>query len=65
MNIICPNCPHCQKDSTVEVDFNSYLMWRNGTLIQTAFPNMSIGEREMLITGIHPECWDIMFPDEE
>jgi hypothetical protein len=25
---------------------------------------MSAGEREVLISGIHPACWDKMFPGE-
>jgi hypothetical protein len=36
-----------------------------GQLAQNAFPHMSDGEREMLITGTHPECWEKLFPPEE
>ena len=39
--------------------------WRGGENIQEVFPNMSAGEREVLITGTHPACWDKLFPEEE
>lgn len=29
--------------------------------IQDIFPNLSIEERELLKTGIHPECYEAMF----
>lgn len=65
MIIQCPTCPRCHISSTVEVDEAQYIKWRNGMLIQYAFPNMSMGKREMLMTGIHPECWDKIFPPED
>jgi hypothetical protein len=39
--------------------------WREGELIQDVFPDMSVNDREMLITGTHPACWDKLFPGEE
>lgn len=38
--------------------------WQSGTLIQNAFPNLNADQREFLMTGILPEEWDVMFPDE-
>ena len=35
-----------------------------GGLIQDAFPFLSPGEREFLMTGITPEEWDSIFGDE-
>jgi hypothetical protein len=39
--------------------------WRNKELIQNAFPNLDYQQRELIQTGIHPECWDEMFPEKE
>lgn len=36
-----------------------------GALIQQAFPFLSAEEREFLMTGITPEEWDEIFPQEE
>jgi hypothetical protein len=33
--------------------------------MQNIFPQLSAGEREFLMTGITPDEWDAMFPDEE
>jgi hypothetical protein len=37
----------------------------NGELIQYAFPTLSAGMREQIISGTHPDCWDAMFADDE
>lgn len=58
-------CPVCQKVSTVELDYAAAVAWRNGMHVQDAFPDMPMDEREILITGTHPACWDILFPEEE
>lgn len=33
--------------------------------MQNIFPQLSAGEREFLMTGITPDEWDLMFPDED
>lgn len=35
--------------------------WENGELIQDAFPNLTPGEREFLLTGITPDEWEKTF----
>jgi hypothetical protein len=35
--------------------------WENGTLVQDAFPLLSAGEREFVMTGTTPKVWDEMF----
>jgi hypothetical protein len=45
----------------MELDYDSYLAYMDGKYVQDAFPEMSPDEREMLITGTHPECWDKMW----
>jgi hypothetical protein len=38
--------------------------WQGGENIQQVFPDMSAEDRELLISGIHPVCWDQLFPKE-
>ena len=33
-------------------------LWRNGELIQDVAPELSLDEREFIMTGITPEQWD-------
>lgn len=57
-----PRCPECGDDSEFMVDYSSYQKWvSRETLIQQAFPDMSIHDRETLKTGYHQKCWDNAF----
>ena len=33
-------------------------LWQNGTLIQEAMPSATADQREFLISGCTPACWD-------
>lgn len=44
---------------------DQYLAWQSGILIQEAMPNLSLEDREFIITGITKEEWDEHFPEEE
>ena len=44
------------------VDMAAY---EDGALIQDAFPYLTTGQRELMLTGISDEIWDDMFGDEE
>jgi len=57
----CVMCGSKQKISFDQKDFDA---WNEGTLIQDALPYLSIAEREMLITGICGDCWNVCFPKE-
>lgn len=35
------------------------------TYIQSILPDTSPAEREMLMTGIHPACWEQLFSSDE
>ena len=58
-------CPFCGHANEVEVNEMDYLDWQDGELAQVAFPYLSADEREMLISGICPTCWDEMFGSDE
>lgn len=55
-------CPHCGKISTLEMTNEQYEQYVSGdSYIQNIFPNWSPATREMLITGICPDCWNKIF----
>lgn len=58
-------CPFCGHRNTIAVYADDYERWQAGGLVQDCFPYLSADDREMLISGICPKCWDSMFPDEE
>ena len=60
-DVLCPKCPLCHVQSTLSVPLSGFLMRQDGALVQTAFPEMPMDVREMLISGTHPECWDAEF----
>ena len=55
---ITRNCPFCNVSQTKEFDEEQYHKYKAGTLIQDAMPNVSADDREFLITGICPKCWN-------
>jgi hypothetical protein len=57
-------CSVCGEYEVWSLDRELVDRWRGGENIQRVFPDMSAGEREVLITGIHPACWDKLFPEE-
>ena len=62
---VVTRCPFCGHANEVEVNEMDYLDWSDGELAQVAFPYLSADEREMLISGICPTCWDGMFGSED
>lgn len=59
-------CWVCKQPSTIQdVDPVAYWAWKRGALIQIAFPEWSREQRELLKTGIHAECWNKMFAEDE
>lgn len=62
MFTIFTSCPICGKATFISVKMEDYINWtENDYLIQDAFPYLSAEERECLITGICPTCWEKMF----
>lgn len=62
--VATPRCMFCLETSVVEVAPDRYARWLAGELIQDVWPDWTKGQRELLITGTHPECWDKAFADE-
>lgn len=62
---IVTKCPFCGHANFVEVNEDDYFDWQDGELAQNAFPYLSADEREMLISGICPSCWNGMFEEDD
>lgn len=53
-------CPICKEKDDITVLPSQHDKWVNGTLIQDAFPTLNADQREQLMTGICPPCWEKM-----
>jgi hypothetical protein len=58
-------CCVCGQSEIKTLNREAVYRWHGGENIERAFPEMGAGERELLITGTHPDCWDKLFPEEE
>lgn len=59
--IITNTCPFCGTESDVRVTMEGWSNYVNGALAQIAFPELSDIEREIIMSGICPECQEIIF----
>ncbi len=51
--------------SILDATDEEFAAWDSGVLIQDAMPRLSVNDREMLISGCCPKCWDKMWPSED
>jgi hypothetical protein len=59
-------CMQCGKVSFIEVTYEEYQRWQRGEHAQAVWPQWTAEQRELLISGTHPECWDeLMGPEED
>ena len=58
-------CVHCKKTSIVQLWDDDLERYMNGALIQDAFPDLMPPVREQIQSGIHPQCWNELFKDED
>ena len=63
--IIEAECRMCGKQFHLKAEKEDIQKWMNGMNIQDALPYMPAEERELLISGTCPECWNKMFGGEE
>jgi hypothetical protein len=60
------DCMLCGEESRVTVPAQGLWDWEHGEFVQRAFPDLNSDEREKILTGTHPECWDALSgPDDE
>lgn len=65
VTVTCKPCFACGEQATVEVAEDGYRRWQAGAFVQVAFPEMPKEQRELLVSGIHPACWERLFGSEE
>lgn len=58
-------CCHCGVEQSFDVISADYDNWQAGELAQNAFPYLSPGQREMMISQTCDTCWDRMFSTDE
>lgn len=58
-------CFYCGDSALIAVSDSDLERYINGALIQEAFPEMSIVDREMLISGTHEACWNDIYGGDE
>jgi len=58
--------PISGKERTIDLPITEEELnaWIGGTLIQNAFPNLTAGQREFIMTGITDEEWDSIFKED-
>ena len=54
-------CIVCGESTTMDVNRVKLRRWRAGEHVQNVWPDWSAAKRELMITGTHPKCWDVMF----
>lgn len=54
-------CPCCSARTDFILDKGRHEAWRGGQLVQACFPDMKAEDRETLISGTCPACWDKVF----
>ena len=57
-------CIVCDLPSEVHLDAAKVARYEAGEHVQNVWPDMPANQREMLITGTHPACWDQLFSDD-
>jgi hypothetical protein len=61
MAVVTPPCFYCGAGGMMKVSSEGYLKRLNGAAIQEAYPDLSAGEREQMMTGTHPACWNAAY----
>lgn len=57
-SVVISVCAYCGDENRVKVSYHRKKAWQQGAYAQDAFNNLTPDERELLISGTHPECWD-------
>lgn len=58
MHIFHVTDPNCETMFLLPVPVSEYQAWKDGMLIQDAMPSLTKDDRELLLSGTCPKCWD-------
>jgi hypothetical protein len=64
VTITAPTCIVCGEAARIVVTDDEAERIRTARFIQEALPAWAPAERELLISGTHPACWDSLFAEE-
>lgn len=59
------SCPMCREEYSVTVSGKDFDRWKSGVHVQDAFPYLNADDRERLISGICPKCWEETFGEDD
>jgi len=62
--VTTPTCMVCKTRTTMDVPLEGFRLWQNGVYIQDALSMLTPDQREMLMSGTHPACWEKVFGPE-
>jgi hypothetical protein len=65
--IVCGEQSEVEFDDSVD-DQEGFVAWMRGELVQVAFAHWTEPKRELLISGTHPQCWEVLHlpePDDD
>jgi hypothetical protein len=65
ITVTTPACQVCSKTSEFTLDDEKVDRWKAGAYIQDVWPHMTMNDRELLISGTHPKCWEELFAEED
>lgn len=57
-------CVACGTQHELSLEKSKFDRWQAGEHLQVAFPELTIDERELLISGTCSDCFDNMFKEE-
>lgn len=63
LKVTCNVCNKTYELPVYEEDYNKYMA--HECMVQDAFPYLTPGQRELLISGICDSCFDNLFAEEE
>ena len=59
-------CPFCREYHDIAIDLKDLISWEiDGVWVQDAFSYLSADDRERIITGTCPACWEIQYEQDE
>lgn len=62
--IVRPVCVECKVQSNIAVNVHDLMDFASGMkLIQNALPYLTAGQRELMLSGLCPQCWDKIMLD--
>lgn len=62
--LVIATCPICGEQTDLIVPTEDFFRYREGALVQVAFPDRSPEDREIITSGMCRECQQIFFGEE-